>query len=76
MRSIKEIVRQRLLLRRSHRAIAKCVGLAVGTLSRCLAAGLLDDFKRVDSMREDELEALPYSKPTTPKSARLRAHTS
>ena len=72
MRSIKEIVRQRLLLRRSHRAIAKSVGLAVGTvggtLSRCLAAGLLDDFKRVDSMREDVLEALLYSKPTTPKS--------
>ena len=73
MRSIKEIVRQRLLLRRSHRAIAKSVGLAVGTvggtLSRCLAAGLLDDFKRVDSMREDELEALLYGEPRTPKSA-------
>lgn len=71
MRSIKEIVRQRLLLNRSHRAIAKSVGLAVGTvggtLSRCLAAGLLDDFRRVESMREEELEALLYSKPAAPK---------
>jgi transposase len=68
MRSIKEIVRQRLLLNRSHRAIAKSVGVAVGTvggtLSRCRAAGLLDDVTRVESMREDELEALLYAKTT------------
>ena len=71
MRSIKEIVRQRLLLNRSHRAIAKSIGLAVGTvggtLSRCRAAGLLDDFKRVETMREDELEALLYAKAVAPE---------
>jgi transposase len=62
MRQTREILRQKMLLSRSHRAIAKSVGVSAGVVSSALerarAAGL--EWNDVDALSEPELEARLY----------------
>jgi transposase len=62
MRKVKEILRQKLELRRSNRDIAASVGKSAGvvstTLTRATAAGL--DWATANALSDDELEAQLY----------------
>lgn len=62
----KEILRQKLLLGRSHRAVARSIGVGPGTvgdsLSRARQAGL-SDWTSVVGLAEDELERRLYGPP-------------
>jgi transposase len=62
MRQTREILRQKMLLSRSHRAIAKSVGVSAGVVSlalaRARAAGL--EWHDVEALSEPELEARLY----------------
>jgi hypothetical protein len=62
MRKTKEILRQKWLLTRTHRAAAASVGVSLGAvhgaLTRAEAAGL--DWPAVDAMTEEALEAALY----------------
>jgi transposase len=64
MRKTREILRQKWLLKRSHREIAASVGTSVGvisaTASRAEAAGL--GWEEVERIDDDELEARLYGK--------------
>lgn len=65
MRHIKEVLRQKWVLGRSHREIAKSVGVSTGgvsgALTRATAAGL--DWKQVEKTDEATLEARLYGPP-------------
>lgn len=58
MRRVKEVLRQRLLLRRTHREIASCLGIGAGTvgdtLGRAKNANVLD-WNELADVSEDEL---------------------
>jgi hypothetical protein len=60
MRHTREILRQKPLLRRSHRAIAKSVGLSAGVVrlawKRATAASLL--WEQIEALDDCALEAL------------------
>jgi transposase len=62
MRKTKEILRQKVVLGRSHRevrdSLAVSLGVVTGTLKRAQTAGL--DWERVEAMTEAELEAALY----------------
>src|SRR2546426_2412493 len=62
MRHTREILRQKLTLRRSHRAIAQGLGLSSGTVGatvlRARAAGL--DWPQVEALTDDALEGRLY----------------
>jgi len=62
MRKTREILRQKHLLSRSHRAIARSAGVSAGVvglaLSRARAAGL--SWEQVEALSDDELEARLY----------------
>jgi hypothetical protein len=62
MRQTREILRQKLLLRRSHRAIAKSVGVSAGVVSlasrRATAASL--DWKQIEALDDSALESRLY----------------
>jgi len=62
MRQTREILRQKMLLRRSHRAIAKSVGVSAGVVSlasrRATAASL--DWEQIDSLDDSALESRLY----------------
>ena len=59
MRQLKEVLRQKWVLGRSHRQIATSVGISAGSvggaLCRATAAGL--DWKQVEALDEATLEA-------------------
>ncbi len=65
MRQIKEILRQKWVLKKSHRAIGKSVGVSPGTvgaaLCRAAGAGLL--WQQVEELDERALEAMLYGPP-------------
>jgi transposase len=62
MRHTREILRQKLTLSRSHRAIAQSLGISSGTVGatvlRARAAGL--DWRQVEALTDDTLEARLY----------------
>ena len=64
MRHTREILRQKLTLRRSHRAIAQSLGISSGTVGgtvlRARAAGL--DWLQVDVLSDDALELRLYGR--------------
>lgn len=66
MRKTREILRQKLLLGRTHRAVATSVGLATGSVAKAVArassAGLTT-WSSVEALGEDELERLLYGPP-------------
>src|SRR5438128_12150081 len=65
MRQIREILRQKWELRRSHREVARSLGVSVGTVSgvarRATKAGL--DWAAVTALSEEELEARVLTPP-------------
>ena len=65
MRQIREILRQKWALGLSHRAVARSVGLGLGTISSVLtraeAAGL--DWTQVQLLPDDVLESRLYGRP-------------
>lgn len=65
MRQLKEVLRQKWVLGRSHRQIAPSVGISAGSvggaLCRATAAGL--DWKQVEALDEATLEARLYGPP-------------
>jgi len=62
MHRLKEILRQKLVLRRSHREIARAVGVSAGAVgsasSRVALLGL--DWAAIDALTEEELETRLY----------------
>ena len=77
MRRTREILRQKWLLGRSHRAVAQSLGLSVGkvstTLTRVQAAGL--SWSEVEGLVEAELEVRLYGAQAdeVPRRARVGA---
>lgn len=67
MRKIREILRQKLVLRCSHRQVAISLAISVGTVSsvlrRATHAGL--DWDQIQTLPDDVLEARLYGAPTT-----------
>lgn len=65
MRQLKEILRQKLILGRSHRLIARSLGVSAGSVGgvmcRATAAGL--DWKQVEAVDEATLETRLYGPP-------------
>lgn len=65
MRQLKEVLRQKWVLGRSHRQIATSIGISAGSvggaLCRATAAGL--DWKQVEALDEATLEARLYGPP-------------
>jgi transposase len=68
MRQIREILRQKWTLGRSHREVAQHLGAGLGTVSgverRARAAGL--DWPQVEALSDEGLEARLYGPPTPP----------
>ena len=68
MRQIREILRQKWTLGRSHREVAQHLGAGLGTVSgverRARAAGL--DWPQVEALSDEALEARLYGPPTPP----------
>src|SRR6266849_5049916 len=68
MRQIREILRQKWTLGRSHREVAEQLGAGLGTISgverRARAAGL--DWPQVEALSDEALEARLYGRPTPP----------
>ena len=68
MRQIREILRQKWTLGRSHREVAQQLGAGLGTVSsverRAHAAGL--DWPQVEALSDEVLEARLYGAPTPP----------
>lgn len=66
MREIREILRQKWVLGHRHRAIARALGIGVGTVSKLTraagAAGL--DWARVEALSDDEIEKAVYDVPS------------
>ena len=62
MRNTREILRQKWLLERSHRAVCASVGVSMGTVSQALkrAAGAKLTWEAVEAIDDDELEARLY----------------
>lgn len=62
MHRVKEILRQKFELKRSHREVARAVGVSPGavaaTVSRATLLGL--DWRTIDALEEDELERRLY----------------
>ena len=73
MRTIREILRQRWALQRSHRAIARSIGRSVGAIHaterRARAAGL-STWAQVEPLTEAALEAALYRRPAATTAAR------
>ncbi|MCP4006158.1 MAG: IS21 family transposase [bacterium] len=67
MRKTKEILRQKWAQGRSHREVARSLGVSMGAISGALqrAAAAELDWPAVASLTESELEARLYSTPTT-----------
>jgi transposase len=63
MHRFKEILRQKLVLRRTHREVAQAVGVSVGLVSRVVnrAAELGLEAVQVDALSENELEEKLYA---------------
>ena len=63
MRKTREILRQKWALMRTHRAVAKSVGVSAGVvgsvMGRAKAAGLTS-FNQIEPLDEAELETLLY----------------
>jgi len=76
MRKTKEILRQKLLLGRPHRAVAASVGIAAGSVakavSRATSAGLTT-WDLVEALGEDELDRLMYGPPLHERTGSERA---
>jgi transposase len=74
MRQIREILRQKWTLGLSHRAVARSLGLGLGTISsllaRAQAAGL--DWPQVQTLSDDLLERQLYRRPASPDPPRER----
>jgi transposase len=72
MRHTREILRQKLLLGRSHRQVAGSLGVAIGTVGttvlRARAAGL--DWPQVQALTDEDLETRLYGPPVTPGAQR------
>ena len=68
MRQIREILRQKWTLGRTHREVAQSLGISSGavgtTVLRARAAGL--DWAQVDALNEEALQARIYGPPTPP----------
>jgi transposase len=68
MRHLRDILRQKWTLGLSHRAVARSLGVGLGTISSALAraevAGL--DWATVQGLSDDELEGRLYRRPTEP----------
>jgi transposase len=62
MRNVREIVRQKWLLGRTHRAIAESVGVSVGAVSQALARASAADltWEAVQAVDDEELERRLY----------------
>jgi len=73
MRQIREILRQKWTLGRTHRQVAEGLRVGLGTVStverRARAAGL--DWGQVDTLRDEALEARVYGPPTPPTHHRV-----
>lgn len=73
MRRVKEVLRQKLLLGRTHREIASCLGIGAGTVGdtvgRAKSAKLLD-WNELADLSEDELEKRLYGPKLSVGSAR------
>ena len=51
MHRLKEILRQKLVLKRSHRQVAQALGVSLGLVHRATALGA----EQIDALGEDEL---------------------
>ena len=62
MRNTREILRQKWLLERPHRAVCASVGVSMGAVSQALkrAAGAKLTWEAVQAIDDDELEARLY----------------
>lgn len=64
MRHVKEILRQKWVLGRSHREVARSLKVSAGgvgeTVSRARRAGLGEDFTAIEHLSDDELEQRVY----------------
>src|SRR5690349_20068287 len=62
MRSIKEVLRQKWVLKRSHREVARSLGISAGVVGRVMArvAGLGLDWETAKELPEEELELRLY----------------
>src|SRR3989441_8698686 len=73
MRQIREILRQKWTLGRTHRQVAEGLRVGLGTVStverRARAAGL--DWGQVDTLSDEALEAHVYGPPTPPTHHRV-----
>ena len=73
MRQIREILRQKWSLGRTHREVARSLGISNGvvgtTVLRARAAGL--DWAQVDRLSDTELQARVYGPPTPPTHHRV-----
>ena len=72
MHHVREILRQRLTLSRTYRAIASAVGVSVGSVSAVIgrAAALALDWDAVQQLDDDELETRLYGPRITTHDAR------
>jgi transposase len=62
MRSVREVLRQKLVLKKSHREVARSLGLSAGAVGSVMvrAAELGLDWAAVEALAEDELEQRLY----------------
>lgn len=66
MRKTREILRQKLLLGRTHRAVAASTGLATGSVAKAMARATragLTVWSLVEALGDDELERVMYGPP-------------
>jgi len=68
MRSIREVLRQKLVLKKSHREVARSVGKSAGSVGGIVtrAARLKLDWATVETLPEDELELRMYGPKPAP----------
>jgi hypothetical protein len=74
MRHTREVLRQKWVLGRRHREVARSLGISTGavgtTVVRARAAGL--DWVQVETLSDEALEARVYGRPTAPTTGRPR----
>ena len=75
MRHLREILRQKWVLKRSHRDAHRSLGVSLGVISDTLARAKAKqlDWAGIEKLSDEQLEALLYVRPSQP--ADCRRHT-